>query len=100
MDPLTRDAREHAQDERAISSLCDRTGASRADVSALFAHEIARLALGATVRSYLRLLAAANVHAALRRRETQPPIGSATTDAAQILGRATANGPSRWPVPN
>lgn len=68
-------------DERAISSLCDRTGASRTDVSVLFAQEFARLALGATVRSYLRLLAAANVHAMLRRRR-EPQDGSAAADAA------------------
>ena len=60
--------REHDQDERTISSLCDRTGAPRADVQALFAREFLRLGLGATVRSYVRLLATANVYAALRRR--------------------------------
>ena len=60
--------REHDQEERAIGSLCDRTGASRADVRALFAHEFARLAVRATVPSYLRLLTAANVYAMLRHR--------------------------------
>jgi hypothetical protein len=59
--------REHDKDERAISSLCDRTGASHAVVSVLFAREFARLAVGATVRPYLRLLATANVYANLRR---------------------------------
>jgi hypothetical protein len=62
--PLT--AREHDQDERAIGPLCDRPGASRADVRALFAREFARLAIGARVRSYLRLLAAANAYQVLR----------------------------------
>jgi hypothetical protein len=60
---------ERERDESAISSLCDRTGAPRGDVRAMFAEEFARLALRATVRPYLRLLAAANVYAALRRRE-------------------------------
>jgi len=55
-------------DERTIRSLCDRTGAPRADVQALFAREFLRLGLGATVRSYVRLLAAANVYAVLRSR--------------------------------
>jgi hypothetical protein len=61
-------SRENDQDERTIRSLCDRTGAPHADVQALFASESLRLGLGATVRSYVRLLAAANVYAALRRR--------------------------------
>ena len=60
--------RENDQDERTIRSLCDRTGAPRADVQALFAGETLRLGLGATVRSYVRLLATANVYAALRHR--------------------------------
>lgn len=62
--------REHDKDERAISSLCDRTGASHADVRVLFVREFARLAVGATVRPYLRLLAAANVYSRLRRGRT------------------------------
>lgn len=61
-------ARENDQDERTIRSLCDRTGAARADVHALFAGEVLRLGLGATVRSYVRLLATANVYAVLRGR--------------------------------
>ena len=61
-------ARENDQDERTIRSLCDRTGAPHADVQALFAREFTRLGLGATVRSYVRLLAAANVYTVLRRR--------------------------------
>jgi hypothetical protein len=59
---------EHDRDERAIGSLCDRTAAPRGDVRALFAREFGRLAFRATVRSYLRLIATANVYAILRRR--------------------------------
>ena len=69
MSPSFRSTSEHALDERAISSLCDRTGAPRGDVRALFADEFARLASRATVRSYLPLLTAANVYTTLRRRE-------------------------------
>jgi len=60
---------EHERDERAIGSLCERTAAPCKDVRALFVHEVDRLSLRATVRSYLRLLATANVYAVLRRRE-------------------------------
>lgn len=62
-----RSGREHASNERMIGSLCARTGASDAEVRALFSSEFARLALGATIRSYLTLLAGANVLAALHR---------------------------------
>ena len=95
MNSLPRNTREHDQDERVIRSLCDRTGASRADVGALFSHELARLALGARVRSYLRLLAAANVHATLRRRRKQQD-SHAATDVARMLDPTTATAPSRW----
>jgi hypothetical protein len=64
--------REHERHERTIGSLCVRTGASDAEVRALFKHEFTRLGLSATVRSYLALLAAANVHAILRRKPESP----------------------------
>ena len=70
-----RNTSEHDRDERAISSLCDRTAAPRGDVRALFAGEFHRLGFRATVRSYLRVLAAANVYSILRRRE-QPQSSS------------------------
>ncbi len=69
MSSLFRSTSEHDRDESAISSLCDRTAAPRGDVRALFAGEFHRLEFRATVRSYLRLLAAANVYAILRRRQ-------------------------------
>ena len=78
MNTLAPNVREHDKDERAISSLCDRTGAPHADVRVLFAREFARLAVGATVRPYLRLLAAANVYSRLRPGRT-PPRGALPT---------------------
>ena len=68
MNPLSRLPREQHRNERAIDSLCVRTGAPDAEVRALFTQELARLAPRATVRTYLALLASANVRAALRRR--------------------------------
>jgi hypothetical protein len=53
--------------ERAVRSLCDRTGAPVAHVRELFVRELARLELHATVRSYLPVLTAANVRAMLPR---------------------------------
>lgn len=53
-------------DERAIRSLSDRTGASLAEIRALFSQELARLELDAKIRSYLPALTASNVRALLR----------------------------------
>lgn len=58
--------KEAAGHERAISTLTQRTGVPLAEVRALFAKEFARLARGATVRSYLVTRTASNVLAALR----------------------------------
>lgn len=55
--------------ERAMSSLCDRTGAPRAEVRRLFAQELSRLEPGATVRAYLTVLTASKVCAVLRRKD-------------------------------
>jgi hypothetical protein len=60
--------KEAVKHERAVSSLCDRTGAPLAEVRSLFAQEFSRLELGAKVRSYLAVLTASNVHAMLRRK--------------------------------
>ena len=57
---------EVARHERAVSALTDRTGVPLAEVRALFAGEFARLARGATVRSYLAIRTASNVLAMLR----------------------------------
>lgn len=62
------DANEPAQHERVIGALTDRTGVPLAEVRALYAGEFARLARGATVRSYLALRARSNVLAMLRER--------------------------------
>jgi hypothetical protein len=63
---------EAVRHERAISSLSDNTGASLARVRVLFTQELARLELGARIRSYLSVLATANVRALLRR-NGEPP---------------------------
>jgi hypothetical protein len=57
--------KEAVRHERAISALMHRTGVPLAEVRALFAEEFARLARGATVRSYLITRTASNVLAAL-----------------------------------
>ena len=72
MSPLPERGHEKTRDERAISSLSARTGTSLAEVRVLFGREFARLALGATVRSYLAVLATANVFAMLRRKGKSP----------------------------
>ena len=53
-------------DERVIRSLSGRTGLPPAEIRTLFSQELARLELGAKVRSYLPALTAANVRALLR----------------------------------
>jgi hypothetical protein len=54
-------------DQRAITSLSERSGVPSAEVRILFVREFARLALGATVKSYLSVLTAANVRGMLHR---------------------------------
>ena len=68
MKSLFEAGQEAASHERAMNSLCDRTGASPAEVRRLFAQEFSRLELGAKVRSYLAVLTASNVRAMLRRK--------------------------------
>jgi hypothetical protein len=58
---------EAARRERAIRTLSESTGASHAEVRALYMQELARLEPRATVRKYLPLLTASNVRTALRR---------------------------------
>ena len=67
MSPLFELDKEAVRHERAVTSLCDRTGAPHAKVRSLFAQEYSRLGLGAKVRSYLAVLTASNVRAMLRR---------------------------------
>ncbi len=66
MSSLFDPGKEAVRHERAMSSLCDRTGAPLAQVRSLFVQEFARLELGAKVRSYLGVLAASHVRAMLR----------------------------------
>ena len=68
MSSLFETGKEAIRHERAMSSLCDRTGAPLAEVRSLFAQEFSRLELGAKVRSYLAVLTASNVRAMLRRK--------------------------------
>jgi Protein of unknown function (DUF3562) len=68
MQSLSEAGREAARHERAMSSVCDRTGAPPAEVRRMFTQEFSRLELGARVRLYLALLTASNVRAMLRRR--------------------------------
>jgi hypothetical protein len=68
MNSLFDAGREAVRHERAITSLCDRTGAPLAVVRSLFAQELSRLELGAKVRSYLAVLTASNVRAMLPRK--------------------------------
>jgi hypothetical protein len=69
MSSLLDSAKETVRHERAMSSLCDRTGAPLAKVQSLFAQEFSRLELGAKVRSYLEVLTARKVRAILRRKD-------------------------------
>ena len=62
---------EAAGHEQAIGALAQRTGVSLAEVRVLFTEEFARLARGATVRSYLVTRAASNVLAALREKRSE-----------------------------
>ncbi len=71
MSSILENGKEAARHERAISALTRRTGAPLAQVRALFAEEHARLARGATVRSYLVVLTASRVLAALRGKRRQ-----------------------------
>ena len=68
MSSLPERGKEAVRQERAISSLRDRTGAPLVEVRRLFAQEFSRLELGAKVRSYLSVLTASNVRAMLRRK--------------------------------
>jgi ribosomal protein L34E len=61
--------KETVRHERAVTSLCDRTGAPLAEVQSMFAQEFSRLERGAKVRSYLAVLTASHVRAMLRRKD-------------------------------
>ena len=69
MSPLFEPGKEAVSHERAMNSLCERSGAPLAEVRSLFAREFSRLELGAKVRSYLAVLTASNVRALLRRKD-------------------------------
>jgi Protein of unknown function (DUF3562) len=68
MQSLFEAGQEAARHERAMSSLCDRTGAPPAEVRRMFTQEFSRLELGARVRVYLAVLTASNVRGMLRRK--------------------------------
>jgi hypothetical protein len=69
MSPLIEPDKETVRHERAVTSLCDRTGAPLTEVRSLFAQEFSRLERGAKVRSYLAVLTASHVRAMLRRKD-------------------------------
>jgi hypothetical protein len=69
MSSLFEPGKEAIRHERAMSALCDRTGAPLTKVRSLYAQEFSRLELGAKVRSYLTVLTASNVRAMLRRKD-------------------------------
>jgi hypothetical protein len=73
MNSLSEPATEAVRHERAITLLCNRTGAPLTEVRSLFAQEFSRLQLGANVRSYLSVLTASNVRAMLGRKGAQCP---------------------------
>ena len=68
MSSLFEPDKEAIRHERAISSLRNRSGAPLAEVRHLFAQELARLELGASVRSHLSILTTPKVRAILRRK--------------------------------
>jgi ribosomal protein L34E len=70
MSLLLESDKEVVRHERAVTPLCERTGAPLTEVRSLFAQEFSRLELGATVRSYLAVLTTSNVRAMLRRKGT------------------------------
>jgi Protein of unknown function (DUF3562) len=76
MNPLFELDKEAVRQERAVTSLCDRTGAPPAEVRSLFTQEFARLELNARVRSYLAVLTESNVRAMLRRKGSGRPPGA------------------------
>jgi hypothetical protein len=89
---------------RAVRALSDATGLSRERIGVLLEHELARLEPGAKVRSYLLVLAAANVRSALSRGLWQRPRGNgadmsedqASIDVAQIERWETEGGSGAW----
>jgi len=85
---------EAARHESAIRALTHRTGVPLGEVRALFGIEFARLARGATVRSYLITRAASNVLADLRRkrRRSMDAAENAGLDEAAALLAADAIG--------
>ena len=68
MNILHQKSPETAPHEREIRSLSTRTAVPPDEVRALFAHEFARLGMGAKVGTYLTVLTTSNVRAMLRRK--------------------------------
>jgi hypothetical protein len=68
MNVLPQDSPKPPSHEREIRSLSTRTAIPPDEVRALFAHEFARLGMGAKVGTYLTVLTTSNVRAMLRRK--------------------------------
>jgi len=82
---MKRHESEERRNEHAIRSLADRAGVALAEVRTRFGREFARLETGASIRSYLTLLTASNVLAALRR-EREPSSCAAGGAHAEMVG--------------
>lgn len=83
MNSLFEPGNEAVRHERAMASLCDRTGAPLAEVRSLFTQEFFRLEPGARVRPYLAVLTASNVRNVASERGVVPG-RTAVHDANQI----------------
>jgi uncharacterized protein DUF3562 len=79
--------------ERAMTSLCDRTGAPLTEVRNLYAQEFSRLELGAKVRTYLAILTATNVRAMLRSKDLVP---RRNHEMSHVTLAMTNDGSSPW----
>ena len=70
--------------EREIRSLSGSSGASLAEVRALFVPEFTRLEMGAKVGSYLTVLTESNVRGMLRRKARPAAAIAGRTPSAQV----------------
>jgi alanine dehydrogenase len=69
MSSLNDSDKEIAKRERAVSALAKSCSVSKEEVRGLFSDELTRLKHGATIHTYLHVLAMASVRATLRQRQ-------------------------------
>lgn len=72
MNAVSHEDADAARSERAIRALTDASGASPEEVRDLFTVELSRLQRVAKIRSYLHVLATANVRTMLSRAASEP----------------------------